>query len=88
LSSLDKAYDSIPPEKAAEYLGLTEENVFSGILWPLLLIADGIVLEQAGWTYNAETRLLYPPIKTQTRIIPPPAPPPCYGDLRTDPNFG
>jgi hypothetical protein len=30
---LGKAYESIRPEKVAEYLGITPENVFTGI-WP------------------------------------------------------
>jgi hypothetical protein len=57
---LTKAYMSIPPEKAAEYLGLANDVVVSGMLvrvWGKLLM---IVLQHEKWTYDTEKNLLMP----------------------------
>ena len=65
---LRKAYENIPPAKAAEYLGKAPENVVSGIFTTILGVLTVLELEEAGWTYNDDTRLLYPPAKLQTCI--------------------
>lgn len=55
---LTKAYTSIPPEKAAEYLGLSKDVVVPGMfMYKWMLI---VVLLQEKWTYDAEKNLLMP----------------------------
>ena len=68
MTLLTKAYTSIPPEKAAEYLGLSNDVVIPGtcILYLSGLI---VVLQQKKWTYDAEKNLLVPG-KVSLRITP------------------
>jgi len=57
LALLAKAYSSIPPEKAADYLGVSKEEVVPGTLIPDF---SNEALSQEGWTYNSDTHLLIP----------------------------
>jgi hypothetical protein len=47
LALLGKAYESIPPEKVAEYLGITPENVFIGS-YPTALRSNGVRIGTGG----------------------------------------
>jgi hypothetical protein len=57
LSLITKAYANIPPEKAAEYLGVSKGEIVSGTM---IYSLTEQVLCQEGWTYNADTNLLIP----------------------------
>jgi hypothetical protein len=68
LALLTKAYTSILPEKAAEYLGLSNDVVIPSTC---ILYLSGLilVLQQEKWTYDAEKNLLMPG-KVPLRITP------------------
>ena len=68
MALLTKAYTSIPPEKAAEYLGLSNDVVIPG-MFILCLRRLIVVLQQEKWTYDAEKNLLMPG-KVALRITP------------------
>ena len=66
LALLAKAYASIPPEKAAEYLGLPTDQIIRGIL---IRVGELIVaLQEQRWAYDAAKNLLIP-AKIETRTI-------------------
>jgi len=65
---LGKAYNSILPEKAAEYLGLSNDVVIQGSKLYQQLVSDYLALQQEKWTYDVEKKLLCPP-KIEKRML-------------------
>lgn len=82
LALLGKAYESIPPQKAAEYLGLSTDTVIPGAP-PVPLLSPSsfpppyafpgyvliLALQQEKWTFDAEKNLLIL-AKEERRITP------------------